>query len=292
MEWRQFVMDLDALQPERVEAVFSRNGAQAITLSDAGDDPVLEPAPGETPLWGTTRITGLFAADADFSALRDELLRDLDLDILPAHRIEDLAERVWEREWLNDFRPMRFGRRLWVCPAGLEPDNANSVVLRLDPGLAFGTGTHATTKLCLEWLDSLDLRGKTVLDYGCGSGILAIAALLLGADSACGVDIDPQAIQASKQNADVNGVADKLTTLQDAEFLEGHFDVLLANILAGTLIEQARRVSDRLPQGGVLALSGILDGQVGDVIAAYRPWIQFDEPVFDDGWARLTGTRL
>ena len=262
-----------------------------MTLSDAGDDPVLEPAPGETPLWGTTRITGLFPADADLEALQTDLMEQLSLDRLPSHHIEQLAERDWEREWLRDFQPTRFGERLWVCPRELEIDQPDAVVVTLDPGLAFGTGTHATTALCLEWLDSIDLRGKTVLDYGCGSGILAVAALKLGAESACAVDIDPQAVLATGQNAAVNGVADKLIVMQEAGPAGARFDVVLANILATTLTEMAAPISDSLRPGGALALSGILPGQVGGLTEAYQSWISFEAPVTRDGWARLTGTK-
>lgn len=291
MEWRQFVMDLGSLQPDLVEAIFARNGALAITLSDAGDEPVLEPAPGETPLWGATRITGLFSADADLVALRDDLLHDFCIESLPAHHVEKLADRPWEREWIKDFGPMRFGKRLWVCPRELEIDEADGVVISLDPGLAFGTGTHATTALCLEWLDGLDLAGKSVLDYGCGSGILAIAALRLGALSAMALDIDPQAIVAARQNADVNGVAEKLTTMQDAESVENSYDVVLANILAGTLAEHAQTISERVSPGGCLALSGILEGQIDEVLTAYSPWVSFGPATLNDGWVRLTGTK-
>ena len=165
MQWRQFVMDLDRLDPDAVEAVLFRLGALSVTYCDAGDVPVLEPAPGETPLWQDTRVTALFAADADFAALAAGLQSGLGLDVLPPHRAETLAERDWAREWLRDARPMRFGRRLWVCPgATVAPPDA--VVVRLDPGLAFGTGTHATTAMCLEWLDGLELGGRTLLDYG------------------------------------------------------------------------------------------------------------------------------
>ena len=291
MEWRQFVMELGSLEPERVEAVLARNGACAVTLSDAADDPVLEPAPGETPLWSSTRITGLFDADADFAALRADLKADFSLTALPPNRVEALAEREWEREWLKDFRPMRFGRRLWIAPMEQPVDASGAVVVRLDPGLAFGTGTHPTTALCLEWLDSLDLEGKRVLDYGCGSGILAIAALKLGATAASCVDIDPQALLATRQNAVVNGVADKIATFEDAGGIDSAFDVVLANILASTLIERADEIAGKVGTGGAIALSGILHEQAAEVIAAYRPHVNLDLATVRDDWALLTGAR-
>lgn len=291
MNWQQFTMQLGALPPELVEAVFERHGACSVTLSDAGDDPVLEPAPGETPLWADTRITGLFQAGTDLRPLHDDLLRSFMLQELPGYRVESLPERDWEREWLKDFRPMAFGRRLWVCPSGFEVDSVDAVVVHMDPGLAFGTGTHPTTALCLEWLDSTDLQGCRVLDYGCGSGILAIAALLLGAESAIGFDIDPQAITASRQNAMRNRVAERLTTTTQSATVTGQFDVLLANILATPLIDNAAGISAMLKPGGLLALSGILSNQVNAVRSAYREYVQFAASHTRDDWVLLTGQR-
>ena len=295
MDWLQFVMNLDSLDPADVEDVFLRLGACSVTLSDAGDDPVLEPGPGETPLWSNTRITGLFPGDVDLDIFRAALQNELGVERLPAHRIETLEDRAWEREWLRDFGPMRFGQRLWICPTSHEPPGGDAVVVRLDPGLAFGTGTHPTTALCLEWLDGIDLAGKTVLDYGCGSGILAIAALKLGAASATGMDIDPQAVIASRQNAADNGVAENLALAGDDAGIEGRFDVIVANILAGPLVQFADSITSRLAGRGMLALSGVLCEQAHDVRAAYAPWIEFDEPAFreQDGqtWSRLTGKR-
>ena len=288
-------MDLESLDSDRVEEIFARHGAHSVTFTDGGDKPVLEPAPGETPMWSDTRITGLFSADADLDALAADLLLSLLVSQLPQHRIEPLADRVWEREWLKDFGPMQFGQRLWICPGDSKPDSDDAVVVKLDPGLAFGTGTHPTTAMCLEWLDSLQHEGKAVLDYGCGSGVLAIAALKLGANSATGMDIDPQALIASRENAASNGVAADLTILgADAE-IRGKFDVVVANILAGPLVELAESLTTRLSSGGKLALSGILSEQVNVITDAYAPWIAFDEPVYqsqgDQNWARLSGKR-
>ena len=289
-------MDLEKLNPDSVEEVFARHGASAITFTDAGDRPVLEPAPGEVPLWQDTRISGLFAPEADFAALQDDLLHTLDIDTLPAHEIQDLGNRAWEREWLKDFAPMRFGSRLWICPGDSDPqDDEDAVIVRLDPGLAFGTGTHATTSLCLEWLDGLELRDTSILDYGCGSGVLAIAALKLGAKSATGCDIDPQAISATLANARRNGVDDRLAASLAADLPDRQFDVVVANILAGPLIDLAATIGGYLGSRCLLALSGILGEQVEDVQAAYRHRIAFDEPVYREQggqtWALLTGRR-
>ena len=295
MEWQQFVMNLEALNPASVEEILIRHGAQSVTFSDAGDVPVLEPSPGETPLWNNTRITGLFDPGVDMAAVLADLRSSLALDQLPDHRLETLADRDWEREWLRDFGPMQFGRRLWVCPADSEPDRSNAVIVRLDPGLAFGTGTHATTAMCLEWLDAIDLQGRTVLDYGCGSGVLAIAALKLGCKQAHAMDIDVQAVTATRENAAQNGVQDRLTVSAPEREIDGQFDVVLANILAGPLVELAGSISDRVRSGGQLALSGILSEQAPEVLEAYAPWVDFDEPEFrqQDGqtWTRLTGRK-
>jgi len=295
MSWLQFVMDLDALDPDVVERAFLRHGAVSVTLTDAGDDPVLEPGPGETPLWSRTRITGLFADDSDLEAFRALLLADLDMTRLPAHRIEQLEDRAWEREWLKDFGAMRFGERLWICPTGSDVNEDEAVVVRLDPGLAFGTGTHPTTALCLDWLDGIDPTGKTLLDYGCGSGILAIAALRLGAASATAMDIDPQAVIATRQNAADNDVAENLLVCGSPGEIEGTFDVVVANILAGPLVQFADFITPMLASRGMLALSGVLCEQADEVMAAYDPWIEFEKPAFreHDGqtWSRLTGLR-
>lgn len=295
MQWRQFVMNLDKLDPAVVEDLLLAAGACSVTLTDAGDDPVLEPGPGETPLWANTRITGLFEGDADLDDLPARLQQALAIPALPAWRLEDLADRAWEREWLRDFGPMRFGRRLWICPSGSDVTDAEAVVVHLDPGLAFGTGTHPTTALCLEWLDGLALQGKAMLDYGCGSGVLAIAALKLGCERALAMDIDPQAVIATRQNAADNGVAGRLQVLGSPAAISGRFEVVVANILAGPLVEFADSITSTLADRGMLALSGVLCEQATDVMAAYAPWIEFDEPVFreQDGqvWSRLTGTR-
>lgn len=291
MDWRQFVMDLGPLPSEAVEAVFARHGAAAVTLTDAGDNPVLEPGPGETPLWADTAITGLFSTDTDFAALCADLRQEFALADLPTHRIDDLRDRAWEREWLKDFRPVSFGEHLWVCPRGQQPGSKDAVVVELDPGLAFGTGTHPTTALCLQWLDAqaAAMAGKTVLDFGCGSGILAIAALKLGAASADCSDIDPQAITATLSNASDNNVAKQLTATVDRP--AGQYEIVLANILAQPLIDNAEWLCERLVSGGSLVLSGILGTQADDVCKAYDAWIDFEPRADLEDWARLSGRK-
>ncbi len=284
------------LNPDSVEEVFARHGASSITFTDGGDNPVLEPAPGEAPLWQDTRISGLFSPDVNLSELQDDLLRTLGIETLPPHEIETLTDRVWEREWLKDFAPMRFGERLWICPGDSTVDDDSAVIIRLDPGLAFGTGTHPTTAMCLEWLDHLELRNTSFLDYGCGSGVLAIAALKLGCESAAAFDIDPQAVVATRANAVRNDVDTRLSATIDIGAVDDEFDVVVANILAGPLIALADSIAARVKSGCLLALSGILSEQVDAVQSAYSPWIEFDEPVdMEQGgqcWVRLTGRRI
>ncbi len=289
-------MDLEALDPDSAETIFVQHGALSVTLSDAADDPVLEPAPGEAPLWAQTRITALFDRGADLERLKESLLNEFGIERLPPYRVEEIEDRAWEREWLKDFRPMRFGRRLWISPGDMPVEQDDAVVVKLDPGLAFGTGTHPTTSLCLEWLDGLSLAGTAVLDYGCGSGVLAIAALKLGATRAVGMDIDPQALVATRENAARNGVTDAVTVAGNDAEIEGHFDVVVANILAGPLVELVDSITSRLSEGGKLALSGVLSEQVLDIMHAYKSRIRFEKPVLRDqdgqSWALLEGTRI
>lgn len=298
--WRQLVLHLGKLDPAAIEEIFLRFGASSVTLMDAGDEPVLEPGPGETPLWADTTITGLFTPDVDLALLIEALTAECNLDTPPRFSIDELADRDWEREWLKDFGPMQFGRKLWIYPTHTEAAHDAAAhdaaaIVRLDPGLAFGTGTHATTALCLEWLDGIDLTDGDLLDYGCGSGVLAIAGLKLGCHSATAMDIDPQAVVATRQNAADNGVADKMQILAAADEISGDFDIVVANILAGPLVQFAESITLTVREGGMLALSGVLCEQADEVMTAYEPWIAFEDPAFreQDGqvWSRLTGQR-
>jgi len=271
----QLTLEIGSRDPEPLEELLLESGALSVTLEDAADDPVLEPAPGQTPLWPTVRIKALFP---------DEPPRGLPL------ALEPLPDKPWEREWLKDFRPMRFGRRLWVCPGGQDAGDADAVIVRLDPGLAFGTGTHPTTAMCLEWLDQIDLEGRTIVDYGCGSGILAIAALKLGASRALAIDIDPQALLATSENAARNEVTG-LELGSEPELPDGCADVLVANILAGPLVELAPRLAAAVKAGGNIALSGILTGQAPTVTAAYQPWFDIGLAASREDWGLLSGRR-
>jgi ribosomal protein L11 methyltransferase len=297
MPFLKFELELGTRNPEPFEDALFAAGATSVTLADAADDPVLEPAPGMTPLWPTVRIEALFDGKADPVAVLAELQSMLD-EPLHGHRFSLLGDRTWEREWLKDFRPMRFGKRLWVCPGGQRPTDSalqetgvSPVILELDPGLAFGTGTHPTTALCLHWLDSIDLTGLKVIDYGCGSGILGVAALKLGAASVIGVDIDPQALTASRENAERNRVAGRLSLLAVDEPLTAQADILLANILAEPLLALAGELKNRVVAGGHIVLSGILSSQAAAVAQRYAPWFDMNPATHQDGWVRLDGVR-
>jgi len=287
---------LDSLDAEAVEDACFAAGAHSVTFTDQRDDAILEPAPGEFRLWPATRLEAVF----DAGVAGPDWLRDLAQTLgvsLDALELKHLEDRAWEREWLRDFRPLRFGRRLWVCPRELEPPtealaDRDTVLLRLDPGLAFGTGTHATTAMCLEWLDATVTPGVgRVIDYGCGSGILAIAALRLGAVRAAGYDIDPQALVASRDNALENDVAAQLDVVASDAALQPGADLVVANILAGPLVELAPRLAALCAPGGRLALSGLLEAQADEVLAAYQPWFDIAPWARRDGWACLAGSR-
>ena len=290
--WLQLTLEAIDHSPEQLEDALLQAGALAVTLEDAGDQPVLEPAPGETPLWAHTRVTGLFDAQTDIEIVKGQLRRFLHAPILPECRLTALEERDWVRAWMDNFHPMRFGQRLWICPTHSDPPEPTAVNIRLDPGLAFGTGTHPTTALCLDWLDGADLAGQTVLDYGCGSGILAIAAAKLGAKRVWAVDIDPQALLASDDNASENEVEDRIELADPAE-LPGNLrvNVLLANILAGVLVRLAPEFNRRVQSGGRLVLAGILEQHADAVQAVFTRDFTFVPPRRRGDWVLLEGTR-
>lgn len=286
MSWLELVVEIEAAECEQAEAVLLENGAQALTLHDAGDEPVLEPLPGETPVWPHLRVTALFDEDVDKASIDASFAA-----ALPAafRQWRTLKDQQWERVWLERFKPRQFGRRLWVVPTGFEPEGGDAVSLLLDPGLAFGTGDHATTDLCLQWLDETNLEGRRVLDYGHGSGILAIAARKLGAASALGIDIDPQAVIAGNDNAARNNVSHNLRFVTTD--VDEHFDVLVANILAKPLVSLAPRLCTYLEPGGDIALSGLLNEQAEDVKQAYSPWVNWREIRRLGDWALICGVR-
>lgn len=297
MPWLELSLTVRAEQQPRVEEALEDLGSLSITLRDANaetadEQAIFEPGVGELPLWPTITLNALFDADTDRRGLAEalgELLPWLEPDQL---NFRDVADEDWERAWMDQFKPMSFGRRLWIYPWNIAPpDDDDLAIVQLDPGLAFGSGTHPTTALCLEWLDHLDLAGKRVIDYGCGSGILAIAALKLGAASAIGVDNDPQALTASADNAERNHVADRLALFLPEDFAGEAADVFIANILAGPLGELAPTFAALTKPGTPFALSGILKGQQEELLERYGKWFEGLRVDTREDWVRISGQR-
>lgn len=290
MPFLQLTLDVGNTDPAVYEDILFDAGALSVTLEDAADTPILEPAPGATPLWPQVRLRALFAGTTNPLAILTNFNQQ-GVRTLPHYRFETIADRAWEREWLRDFKPMRFGAHLWVCPGGQRPADAAATIVELDPGLAFGTGTHPTTALCLEWLASGAANEREVIDYGCGSGILAIAALKLGAAHATAYDIDEQAAVATRENARRNQVTEQLRVLSPQEPPERAADVVVANILAEPLCTLAPSLTALVRPGGRLVLSGLLRSQQDQVEAAYLDAFDFESAVMREDWVRLVGTR-
>jgi len=290
MAFVTLAFDLGALAAEDAEAACFAAGALSVTLSDARDDAVLEPAPGEVRLWPATRVTALFTGETDATGAAQRLAHSLGMaagSIVTAV----LEDRLWEREWLKDFHARRCGRRLWICPRHESVSEPGALVLLLDPGLAFGTGTHPTTAMCLEWLDRELAPGARVIDYGCGSGILGLAAAKLGASHVWCFDIDPQALTATRDNAEANSLGERITLCADAAALPAASDVLLANILAGPLCELAGRMASLVRPGGRIVLAGIIEAQAADVTGAYATWFDMRRFAVREDWVGLEGLR-
>ena len=293
MPWIQIKLNATDTNAEQIGDMLMENtGALSVTFLDAKDTPVFEPLPGETRLWGETDIVALYDAEIDTAQVLEQIKASNMLEEGFAYKIEQLEDKDWEREWMENFHPMKFGKRLWVCPSWREIPEPDAVNVMLDPGLAFGTGTHPTTSLCLEWLEGLDLNGKTVIDFGCGSGILAIAAIKLGAAKVIGIDIDPQAIIASKANAERNGVAEQLELYLPKDQPEGLIaDVVVANILAGPLRELSGVIKGLIKPQGLLAMSGVLDVQAEDVANYYRDELEIEPIIEMQEWCRISGQK-
>ncbi len=291
MPWLQLIVNTSRKYADSIETAVLAAGAASVTLQDNADQPILEPALGETPLWNETRLTGLFDAKIDTQSTLDIILSRFG-NPLPDHRWEQLEDKDWEREWMLNYHPICCGENLWICPSWQEPPEPDAVNLMLDPGLAFGTGTHPTTFLCLQWIDQQDMQDKQLFDYGCGSGVLGIASLLLGAKQVHGVDIDPQALLATAENAKRNQLAaDAMPVFLPEACPDEAADIVLANILAGPLAELAPVLNSLTKSGGQLCLSGILLTQAEAVMAAYSEWFDFDPIAQQEEWVRLTATK-
>ena len=288
MSWIKITAQCDSSELEVLEAIYWSTGAVSVTVEDAEDNPIYEPGPGEEPLWDRLNATGLYMEGTEIEPIKTHI-SNTTFDLLS---VETLGDKIWEREWLTRFKPVCFGDRLWVCPTGHTVSEESAVVMSLDPGLAFGTGTHATTRMCLSWLDQhIDESNLSqpfkVLDFGCGSGILGIGALLLGAKSVTGVDNDPQALVATIDNAERNHIADKWSVkLPDQYVVEKH-QLVIANILAQPLVDLSELLLSSLAPGGDIVLSGIMKSQSDWVQEAYP--IRFESETEQDGWVCLHG---
>jgi ribosomal protein L11 methyltransferase len=267
-----------------LEELMEEMGALSVTLTDRYDSPILEPEIGTTPLWSDVVIQALFADAKEAQHVRDHLTSTYaHLQVI----LEIVPEKDWERVCLDEFIPLQFGKRLWICPSWLTPPEPEAVNITLDPGLAFGTGTHPTTSLCLTWLDQADLQDKRVIDYGCGSGILAIAALKLGASHATAIDLDEQALSATRNNASCNHLPESSLTVSFPSELHAPADVLIANILLTPLLQLQHKFRDLLKPEGILVVSGILNDQVQSLIDAYAPeWVNLAS-VSQEDWSLL-----
>jgi ribosomal protein L11 methyltransferase len=297
MTWAEVSLSVVREQAESAEQALELLGALAITFEDHADVPVLEPALGTAPLWPVVQVRGLFEENADRSAILSSLLVCGLIQRPDALAWRDVADQDWERAWMDRFHPMQFGHKLWIVPSGMQgPTDPDALQLKLDPGLAFGTGTHPTTALCLEWIDGADLSGLRVLDFGCGSGVLGIAAALKGAASVTSVDNDPQALLATADNAARNGVQAQVGCYLPKAWAETcpgeRYDVILANILAGPLIQLAPELTHRLDRGAHIVLSGILENQADEVTAAYADTCGALRRQQRDEWLRLHGQRI
>ena len=288
MPWIEVSLSVSRESAAAAETALEQMGALAITFEDDADIPVLEPGPGETPLWPAVQLRGLFETGTPRQEIINELRLIPGVERCGNIQWREVADQDWERAWLERFQPMKFGERLWIVPSGMEvAHDADDIEIRLDPGLAFGTGSHPTTALCLEWLDQRQLAGERVVDYGCGSGILGIAAAMKGASEIHCVDIDPQALEATAENAARNGVAQQIACSSPKDFAGGEMDVVLANILAAPLISLAPVLASFVRPSGALVLSGLLQEQEDQVAAAYLDDFELLNSKSLDGWLRV-----
>jgi ribosomal protein L11 methyltransferase len=291
MSWLQVQVNLGKLPPATVEETLLEIGAESIELTDGGNNPILEPGPGATPLWETTRITALFQSDVDTTKVRLAIAAAVSPAPLPPIQITVVEDQDWVALWQESLRPMLFGEKLWICPRSQKCPDPNGDIVILEPGLAFGSGTHPTTSLCLDWIATHDLAGLRILDFGCGSGILAIAGIACGARHATAVDADEQAIKATNANSTDNGCGAHIDVLRADCLAAGEpYDVIIANILSGTLIELEPLLRAHSHSGTRLVLSGVLASQGNDVENAYRAWASFEPPKMIEDWLLLSAT--
>ena len=297
MKWLQIHITVEQAQVDFTETLLSSLGAVSVTLDDAENQDLLEPLPGETPLWNKVIVTGIYAQEEGEEIDVDALMTFITAQMPDVpHRYEFMEDQEWERTWMDAYEPIQIAEKYWIVPEWMEAPEADAVNIKLDPGLAFGTGNHASTFLCLQWLGQTDVKDKIVIDYGCGSGILGVAALLLGAKKVYATDIDPQAVLATKQNAELNGVLENLYVGLPEEFnvalKNEKADVFVANILAGPLMMLAKEFSTLIKSDGEFALAGVIEEQVADVSSVYSEFFDIvGVEKRDENWCRISGSR-
>lgn len=297
MAWQQLRFQVQSEQLETIEQFLLEQGALSVSYLDAEDQAVFQKEPGSTPLWDNSCVVSLFDEQANLDGVLFWLQQHPAVSKERVPEVEHLEDQEWERSWMADFQAMQFGERLWICPSWQTPPDPDAINIMLDPGLAFGSGTHNTTSLCLQWLEQNCPPQTTVIDYGCGSGVLAIAAALLGASRVIAVDNDPQAIAATGENSERNQISrEQITAYLPTELPSRveieQADILLANILAEPLLQLAEKFAGLVKPGGKIVLSGLLQEQAEEVLACYRPWFTMEQPQLSEDWVRLVGTRL
>lgn len=297
MAWQQLSFPVNSEHLEAIEQFLLDQGALSVTYLDAEDQAVFQKEPGSTPLWNKLNLVSLFDEHANLDGVLFWLQQHPAVTNKNNLEIEILEDQDWERSWMADFEAMQFGNKLWICPSWQTPPDPDAINIMLDPGLAFGSGTHNTTSLCLQWLEQNCTPGSTVIDYGCGSGVLAIAAALLGAGKVIAVDNDPQAITATGENSDRNQISSELIAAYLPDDLpqaieQEQTDILLANILAEPLLQLAEKFAKLVKPGGKIVLSGLLQEQAEQLLAHYQTWFSMEKPVSSSDWVRLVGTRL
>jgi len=292
MPWLQLKINTNETNAEYFSDKLMASGAVSVTLQDAADQEIFEPPLGTTPLWSTTRIIGLFDANTNIDEIINSIQTKakIDKNITAQFRVEQLEDKDWIRAWMDDFSPIQFAERLWLCPSWLEPPDSSATNILLDPGLAFGTGTHPTTSMCMSWLGNHTLP-DSVIDYGCGSGILAVTAACLGTKSILAVDNDPQALIATRQNAEKNQISAKIRTFYPKQVPITKTSLLIANILAQPLIDLVPTFNELLCNNGQLVMSGILENQAKMLIEAYAPYIQIEIIDQQQEWVCLAGIK-
>jgi ribosomal protein L11 methyltransferase len=292
MSWRQLSLTCQADQLAEVEDLMMELGALSISLSDAGDEPIYEPLPGDNPIWPESIVSATFAEDSDPEQIAQLLMARLPAGLTQSVKHDSFQDRDWQQAYRQHFKPLQCAPSLWIVPSWIEPPDPQATIVQLDPGLAFGTGSHPTTALCLAWLAEQQLENLELIDFGCGSGILAIAAIKLGASRVLAVDIDQQALVACQSNMDMNAITNGQIQVSLPEAMAAdRVDLLMANILSGPLVELSSRFADLVKPDGKIVLSGILISQLQDIQSTYREFFELSPARVDGDWACIDGSR-